>query len=76
PDDQTQPIYSLLVKDLHMPDRFEILHKDLAGRIGRLSTLHGTVETPLLMPVINPPRPLIPPDELASMGAEMVITNS
>jgi 7-cyano-7-deazaguanine tRNA-ribosyltransferase len=65
-----------LVKDLHMPDRFEILHKDLAGRIGRLSTLHGTVETPLLMPVINPHLPLIPPDELASMGAEMVITNS
>jgi len=64
------------VKDLHMPDRFEILHKDLAGRIGRLSTLHGTVETPLLMPVINPHLPLIPPDELASMGAEMVITNS
>lgn len=59
-----------------MPDRFEILHKDLAGRIGRLSTLHGTVETPLLMPVINPHLPLIPPDELASMGAEMVITNS
>lgn len=57
-------------------DFFEILHKDLAGRIGRLSTLHGTVETPLLMPVINPHLPLIPPDELASMGAEMVITNS
>ena len=59
-----------------MPDRFEILHKDLAGRIGRLSTLHGTVETPLLMPVINPHLPLIPPEELASMGAEMIITNS
>jgi 7-cyano-7-deazaguanine tRNA-ribosyltransferase len=28
------------------------------------------------MPVINPHLPLIPPDELASMGAEMVITNS
>jgi 7-cyano-7-deazaguanine tRNA-ribosyltransferase len=59
-----------------MPDRFEILHKDLAGRIGRLSTLHGTVETPLLMPVVNPHLPLIPPEELASMGAEMIITNS
>jgi 7-cyano-7-deazaguanine tRNA-ribosyltransferase len=64
------------VKDLHMPDRFEILHKDLAGRIGRLSTLHGTVETPLLMPVVNPHLPLISPEELASMGAEMIITNS
>ncbi|MCX6677505.1 MAG: tRNA guanosine(15) transglycosylase TgtA [Methanothrix sp.] len=59
-----------------MPDRFEILHKDLAGRIGRLSTLHGTIETPALMPVVNPHLPLIPPDELEKMGADMVITNS
>lgn len=59
-----------------MPDRFEILHKDLAGRIGRLSTLHGTVETPVLMPVVNPHLPLIPPGELQKMGADMIITNS
>ncbi|MFZ1315856.1 tRNA-guanine transglycosylase, partial [Methanothrix sp.] len=59
-----------------MPDRFEILHKDLAGRIGRLSTPHGNVETPLLMPVVNPHLPLIPPEELALMGAGMIITNS
>jgi 7-cyano-7-deazaguanine tRNA-ribosyltransferase len=59
-----------------MPDRFEILHKDLAGRIGRLSTPHGTVETPLLMPVVNPHLPLIPPGELAEIGADMIITNS
>jgi len=59
-----------------MPDRFEILHKDLAGRIGRLSTPHGTVETPVLMPVVNPHLPLIPPGELEKMGAEMIITNS
>ncbi len=59
-----------------MPDRFEILHKDLAGRIGRLSTLHGTIETPALMPVVNPHLPLIPPGELEEMGADMIITNS
>jgi 7-cyano-7-deazaguanine tRNA-ribosyltransferase len=59
-----------------MPDRFEILHKDLAGRIGRLSTPHGTVETPLLMPVVNPHLPLITPGELAGIGADMIITNS
>ncbi|MBK7387328.1 MAG: tRNA guanosine(15) transglycosylase TgtA [Methanothrix sp.] len=59
-----------------MPDRFEILHKDLAGRIGRLSTPHGNVETPLLMPVVNPHLPLIPPEELGLMGAGMIITNS
>jgi 7-cyano-7-deazaguanine tRNA-ribosyltransferase len=59
-----------------MPDRFEILHKDLAGRIGRLSTLHGTIETPALMPVVNPHLPLILPYELQEMGADMIITNS
>jgi 7-cyano-7-deazaguanine tRNA-ribosyltransferase len=59
-----------------MPDCFEILHKDLAGRIGRLATPHGSVETPALMPVVNPHLPLIPPPELAEMGAEMIITNS
>ena len=59
-----------------MPDRFEILHKDLAGRIGRLSTPHGTIETPCLMPVVNPHLHLIPPADLEKMGAEMIITNS
>jgi 7-cyano-7-deazaguanine tRNA-ribosyltransferase len=59
-----------------MPDRFEILHKDLAARIGRLSTPHGTIETPLLMPVVNPHLQIIPAPKLAEMGAEMIITNS
>lgn len=59
-----------------MPDRFEILHKDLAGRIGRLSTPHGNIETPALIPVVNPHLQLIPAPELARIGAEMIITNS
>lgn len=59
-----------------MPDCFEILHKDLAGRIGKLSTPHGTVETPALMPVVNPHLKLIQPSELRDMGATMLITNS
>ncbi|OPX77379.1 MAG: tRNA-guanine(15) transglycosylase [Methanosaeta sp. PtaB.Bin018] len=59
-----------------MPDRFEILHKDLAGRIGRLNTPHGTIETPGLMPVVNPHQCIIPPKELAHMGAKIIITNS
>ena len=59
-----------------MPDCFEILHKDLAGRIGKLSTAHGTVETPALMPVVNPHLQLISPPELRDMGATMLITNS
>ena len=59
-----------------MPDCFEILHKDLAGRIGRLSTPHGNVETPALMPVINPHLQIIPAQDLCAMGATIMITNS
>jgi len=59
-----------------MPDCFEILHKDLGGRIGRLATPHGTVETPVLMPVVNPHLQVIPAPELAEMGTTMMITNS
>ncbi|KUK43814.1 MAG: tRNA guanosine(15) transglycosylase TgtA [Methanothrix sp.] len=59
-----------------MPDCFEILNKDLAGRIGRLRTPHGVVETPALMPVVNPHLRLIEPADLKRMGAEILITNS
>ncbi|MBN1323959.1 MAG: tRNA guanosine(15) transglycosylase TgtA [Methanotrichaceae archaeon] len=59
-----------------MPDCFEILHKDLAGRIGRLRTPHGMVETPLFMPVVNPHLLILKPSEIARIGADMLITNS
>ena len=55
---------------------FEILDKDAGGRIGRLRTPHGTVETPTVMPVINPNIQLISPKEMRSFGAEILITNS
>ena len=55
---------------------FEILHKDLAARIGRLHTPHGTVETPTIMPVINPNLLVIEPREMAKMSAEILITNA
>ena len=58
-----------------MPDCFEIMNKDLAGRIGRLRTPHGSVETPTLMPVVNPHLRLIEPADLKKMGAEILITN-
>lgn len=59
-----------------MPDCFEILHKDLAGRIGRLCTPHGTVETPALMPVVNPHLQIISAKEIQKMGFSIMITNS
>lgn len=55
---------------------FEITHKDSAGRIGRLQTGHGRIETPAVMPVINPNLQEISASELKKFGAEIVITNA
>ena len=55
---------------------FEITHKDSAGRIGRLTTGHGRIETPTVMPVINPNISTIPASAVAKFGAEVVITNA
>ena len=56
---------------------FEIKEKDLLGRIGKLKTKSGTVETPLLFPVINPSIQLVPPRRLKeTFGFEAVITNA
>lgn len=59
-----------------MPPIFEITHKDIAGRLGRLETRHGIVETPTIMPVVNPNIQTIKPSELRKFGAEIIITNS
>ncbi len=59
-----------------MPPIFEILHKDICGRIGRLETSHGMVETPAIMPVVNPNIQTIKPSELCDFGAKIIITNS
>ena len=56
---------------------FEIKEKDLLGRIGKLKTKSGTVETPLLYPVINPSIQLVTPRKLKeTFGFEAVITNA
>jgi 7-cyano-7-deazaguanine tRNA-ribosyltransferase len=55
---------------------FEILHKDLMGRIGKLRTPHGVVETPTIMPVINPNLRSIEAVEMNTYGAEILITNA
>jgi 7-cyano-7-deazaguanine tRNA-ribosyltransferase len=62
-----------------MRDHFEIRDADAAGRIGRLEVPRAdqTVETPALMPVINPNRLTIEPARLeAEFGVEILITNS
>ncbi|MBU0496873.1 MAG: tRNA guanosine(15) transglycosylase TgtA [Candidatus Thermoplasmatota archaeon] len=56
---------------------FEIKARDAAGRLGKFSTPHGTITTPALLPVINPNKLLISPQELQQQfGIEILITNS
>jgi 7-cyano-7-deazaguanine tRNA-ribosyltransferase len=56
---------------------FEIMDKDLLGRIGKFETKSGKVETPLLFPVINPGIQPIPPKKLQNeFGCEALITNA
>jgi 7-cyano-7-deazaguanine tRNA-ribosyltransferase len=59
-----------------MAEVFEITHKDVLGRIGKLTTAHGLVDTPALMPVINPNMMILTPEEMQHLGAQMLITNS
>ena len=59
-----------------MPLTFEVLEKDIAGRIGRLKAGDRTVRTPLLLPVINPHLQPVAPAEMKAMGAEGIITNA
>ena len=55
---------------------FEVRDKDLAGRIGRLKTPHGTLETPVLFPVVNPRRQEVPLEEIKRAGFQGIITNA
>ncbi len=56
---------------------FEVKDKDLLARIGKLKTKSGTVETPLLFPVINPNIQPVSPRRLKDdFDFEAVITNA
>jgi len=57
-------------------DVFEVEDIDLYGRLGRLYTGSGVVRTPTLTPVINPTRSVLEPREIASMGFDLLMTNS
>jgi len=62
-----------------MRDHFEVRDHDAAGRIGRLTVPRAgvTVETPALLPVVNPNVLTIEPARLREeFGAEMLITNA
>jgi 7-cyano-7-deazaguanine tRNA-ribosyltransferase len=62
-----------------MRDHFELRHVDAAGRIGELTVPRAgvTVETPALMPVVNPNIETVAPARLErEFGAQVLITNS
>ena len=57
--------------------KFEILQRDGAARIGRIHTKHGLLNTPMLLPVVNPNIRTIEPREMwDKYRVEGLITNS
>ncbi|ESP88787.1 tRNA guanosine(15) transglycosylase TgtA [Candidatus Halobonum tyrrellensis] len=62
-----------------MREQFEVRAHDAAGRVGELTVPRAgvTVETPALLPVVNPNILTVEPSRLAEeFGAEILITNS
>ncbi len=56
---------------------FEVRDRDLMGRLGRLRTKSGTVETPLLLPVVNPLHRGVPPRRMMEeFRCRALITNA
>ncbi len=56
---------------------FEVKHKDVLGRIGYLTTCRKRIETPTLLPVINPSKLVLTPKELdEKFGIKALITNA
>ncbi len=57
--------------------RFDVLATDGAARTGRMTTAHGTVETPAFMPVGTAATvKAMTPQAVAASGADMVLANS
>ncbi|WP_455364646.1 tRNA guanosine(15) transglycosylase TgtA [[Eubacterium] cellulosolvens] len=56
---------------------FEIKEKDLLGRIGKLTTKSGVLETPSLFPVINPLNQIVPVQIIKEkLGFKAIMTNA
>ena len=59
--------------------RYELLHVDATtgARRGRLHTPHGTIETPVFMPVgTQGSVKAIAPDDLETLGAQIILSNT
>ena len=57
--------------------RFEVTQRDGRARLGRLHTEHGVLETPALLPVVNPNIRTVEPRVMwDKYGIQALITNS
>ncbi len=54
----------------------QLLFRENLARIGKFKTDHGEIETPAVMPVINPNLNFLSERELKDLGVQAVITNS
>ena len=54
----------------------EIIYRDGLARIGKFETPHGSIETPTILPVINPNIPTLSIGEMVALGSQGFITNS
>src|SRR5438876_7790467 len=60
-----------------MPLNFQLLATEGLARAGRLELLHGTVETPMFMPVGTQATVKgVTPDQLRAVGAEIILGNT
>ena len=55
---------------------FEVRYSDLAGRIGKIKTPNGTIETPAFIPVVHPVSQSVDVKFIKKLGFEAVITNA
>ena len=55
---------------------FEINKRDGLARLGKIKTKHGYMNTPTLLPVVNPKILTLSMEELKECGAQGIITNS
>ncbi|MHB8360285.1 MAG: tRNA guanosine(15) transglycosylase TgtA [Thermoplasmataceae archaeon] len=54
----------------------ELIHREGLARVAKFSTQHGIINTPTIMPVVNPNLRILGIEEMKKMGMEALITNS
>lgn len=65
------------VEVIEVEEYFEVLCEDMLARIGRLKTKRGVLETPALLPVVNPSVQVVQPRRIyEEFGYSAVITNA